>query len=291
MHSTQNKHDMSCFYYNLKQIFFKINLRSSEKYCCHTNSRAGIYDYANIQTSKWIALELTYFLKYIKWTSWIDMKGELRKNQILDSGKKLFAKHGYYEINVEDILRDAHISRGTFYIYFKNKEDLFISILEKFLAEWEKRLELSTAEIDPHDLQAYYRVLVTHSFRFFRIDPYISNILVRVAPGTNELFEPYIERFEQRMLEIIINYLQMGIDHGVFRKDLDVEVLAKILTAGHLRIAYYYFIKYPEKRTHRSIEHISMEVYNMFFRGLQAPPEASPSKPTKTRKKTRGVSS
>jgi len=64
------------------------------------------------------------------------MKGDLRKKQIIDSAKKLFSQRGYYETHVESILREAKIGKGTFYLYFKNKEDLFITILDEFLAAW-----------------------------------------------------------------------------------------------------------------------------------------------------------
>ena len=66
------------------------------------------------------------------------MKGELRKNQILDGAEKLIARNGYYQTHVEDILREVKLGKGTFYLYFKNKEDLFISILERFLDDWEE---------------------------------------------------------------------------------------------------------------------------------------------------------
>ena len=61
------------------------------------------------------------------------MKGELRKDQILDCSKKIFSEKGYYETYVEEIIKEARVGKGTFYRYFMNKEDLFISVLIKFL--------------------------------------------------------------------------------------------------------------------------------------------------------------
>jgi AcrR family transcriptional regulator len=39
------------------------------------------------------------------------MKGELRKNQILDGAKKLIARNGYYQTRVEDILREVKLGK------------------------------------------------------------------------------------------------------------------------------------------------------------------------------------
>jgi TetR/AcrR family fatty acid metabolism transcriptional regulator len=198
------------------------------------------------------------------------MKSALRKKQIIETGKKLFAQNGYYGTHVESILREASIGKGTFYLYFKNKEDLFITILSDFLDEWEKGLKASLEGLDPADLESCYRTMIINSFRFFRLDPYISKIFVRVGPGLNEIFEPYIELFEQRMLDYLMDYLRKGIDNGLFRKDLDVELVSNVLVGGHLRIAYYYFINRPKNSKQKSIAHITKEVYSMVIQGLMA---------------------
>jgi AcrR family transcriptional regulator len=196
------------------------------------------------------------------------MKSAQRKKQIMEAGKKLFAQKGYYEANVEDIRQSIGIGKGTFYLYFKNKEDLFIAIMDDFLNEWVSVLKHALTDIDPTDLQGFYRTMINNSFRFFRLDPYISKIFVRIGPGINEHFEPYIERFEQTMLKFVMDYLRMGIKNGFFRQDLDVELVANILVGGHLRIAYRYFINRPPESKQRSIGNISQKVFDMIIRGL-----------------------
>lgn len=196
------------------------------------------------------------------------MKSALRRKQIMDAGKKLFAQKGYYEANVEDIRQSIGIGKGTFYLYFKNKEDLFIAIMDDFLNEWVSVLKHALSDIDPTDLQGFYRTMINNSFRFFRLDPYISKMFVRIGPGINEHFEPYIERFEQTMLKFVMDYLRMGIKNGFFRDDLDVELVANILVGGHLRIAYHYFIDRPPDSKQRSIGTITQEVFDMIIRGL-----------------------
>ena len=97
------------------------------------------------------------------------MKGELRKNQILDGAKKLIARNGYYQTRVEDILREVKLGKGTFYLYFKNKEDLFISILERFLDDWEEVVLKATAEPGLNDLQSYFQASPFSKFFIGRI--------------------------------------------------------------------------------------------------------------------------
>jgi AcrR family transcriptional regulator len=199
------------------------------------------------------------------------MKGELRKKQILDGAKKLIAQNGYYQTHVEDILREAKLGKGTFYLYFKNKEELFISILESSLDDWEEVVLKAAIDPDHSDLQSYFRALITRSLNFFQRNEELCNIYLRIGPGINDIFEPYIERFEQKMLKYVTDELQKGADAGFFRKDMDIDVMANIIVGAFLRIAYYYFVVKKGKRKKPNIEHISEEFFQFLIRGLQSP--------------------
>jgi AcrR family transcriptional regulator len=196
------------------------------------------------------------------------MKGELRKNQILDGAKKLIARNGYYETHVEDILREVKIGKGTFYLYFKNKEDLFIAILERFLDEWEGTVLDALTDTGQQDLRTYFLTLITRSLQFFKQNEDLCNIYLRIGPGISDIFETYIERFEQKLLKYVTDELIKGVDAALFRKDLDIKVMANILVGAHLRIAYYYFVLKKGKRGNPSIERIAEEFFNLIFKGL-----------------------
>ena len=196
------------------------------------------------------------------------MKGELRKNQILDGAKKLIARNGYYETHVEDILREVKIGKGTFYLYFKNKEDLFIAILERFLDEWEGTVLGALTDTGQQDLRTYFLSLITRSLQFFKQNEDLCNIYLRIGPGISDIFETYIERFEQKLLKYVTDELIKGVDAALFRKDLDIKVMANILVGAHLRIAYYYFVLKKGKRGNPSIDRIAEEFFNLIFKGL-----------------------
>lgn len=51
-------------------------------------------------------------------------QGRQTMRRLLDAGSGVFAEHGYHASRVDDIVRAAHTSHGTFYLYFTNKEDL-----------------------------------------------------------------------------------------------------------------------------------------------------------------------
>ena len=53
---------------------------------------------------------------------------ERRRQQIMMSAKRLFSAKGFHRTTMEDIAREAELSPGTIYLYFKNKEDLYASL-------------------------------------------------------------------------------------------------------------------------------------------------------------------
>ena len=63
------------------------------------------------------------------------MERQARREQVLRHAKRIFARKGYHRTNVADIITRARIARGTFYLYFQNKKDLFEELLNQVLGE------------------------------------------------------------------------------------------------------------------------------------------------------------
>ncbi|TAM39648.1 TetR/AcrR family transcriptional regulator, partial [bacterium] len=55
----------------------------------------------------------------------------LRRRDILRAAEHVFALKGYYEATMQDIARDAQYATGTVYLYFKDKESLYFSLVER----------------------------------------------------------------------------------------------------------------------------------------------------------------
>ena len=64
-----------------------------------------------------------------------------RKKEIMDTARALFYQNGYTNTSVNFIIETIGISKGTFYYYFKSKEDLLDNIVEKFTNEIISKLE------------------------------------------------------------------------------------------------------------------------------------------------------
>ena len=77
-------------------------------------------------------------------------RGRLTRRRLLDAGARVFATKGYHATRVDDIVKLARTSHGTFYLYFSNKEELFHALAEE-VADAMRELAESLGPITPGD--------------------------------------------------------------------------------------------------------------------------------------------
>ncbi len=61
-------------------------------------------------------------------------RGQRTLARLLDAGASVFAERGYHAARVDDIVKAAETSHGTFYLYFASKEDLFRTLAQDLAA-------------------------------------------------------------------------------------------------------------------------------------------------------------
>jgi AcrR family transcriptional regulator len=85
---------------------------------------------------------------------------ERKKTAILDAARAVFSRKGYADAAVEDVAEEAHIAKGTVYLYFKSKEEMYLAALAKDIramsAESRQKMEAATSFRDK--LRVFLRV-------------------------------------------------------------------------------------------------------------------------------------
>ncbi|MFW6080979.1 MAG: TetR/AcrR family transcriptional regulator [Desulfosalsimonas sp.] len=198
------------------------------------------------------------------------MDKEKRKEQILECAKKLFAAHGYYSTQISDIIREAGVARGTFYRYFTNKKDIFVTLLENYYQRWIYEISLEAHQLDLLTItpEHYFRHRVKSTFLFFANDPYLCKITLRMGLGLPPDMEGSIQRLEDRIIERIKKDLTVGINNNHIDPGVDVELTANLVVGSILRISYFYFALGEKKKTAGDVEQITEEVCRIYFPGL-----------------------
>jgi len=72
-----------------------------------------------------------------------------RRKQLLNAATRVFGRKGYWSASITDIIQAAGVARGTFYLYFRSKHDIFVAIVDSFREEQKRLLQQSGPEEGP----------------------------------------------------------------------------------------------------------------------------------------------
>lgn len=157
-------------------------------------------------------------------------KRVIPKSKILQAGEKLFAQKGFYLTTLEEIASGANLAKGTIYLYFKNKTDLFISIIERKLDVLLRKIkqgieeEASPVEEIKKTTRVHLKFLEQNR-NFFKILQSFSEEYKKEME--KELTERVIKK-NTRYLEILQHLFEKAIEHREV-KPLNARKLAVIL--------------------------------------------------------------
>lgn len=164
---------------------------------------------------------------------------EQRRNDILNAAERIFFSKGFEDSTMDDVAEEAELSKGTLYLYFKSKEELFHeiakrggSILEEYFSNAVKNKENGLLKVKAIG-EAYVKFYTEH-YEYHR-----ALLYGNMKKGPNS--EPRTEIGEQKMNsnEIFVGAIVDGINDGSLRSNLDPSATAFLLwgqTMGVLQL-------------------------------------------------------
>ena len=107
---------------------------------------------------------------------------------ILDTSAKVFASKGYHNTGVKDIVEDAGISVGSFYFYFKGKEELFTELYLNTVKDFQDNAE-KVLDIKNYTLAKNFVRVITANLWMYENKRELARIMLIEAVGLNPEFE------------------------------------------------------------------------------------------------------
>ena len=101
-----------------------------------------------------------------------DLQQKMRRGQILDAAKRLFHAKGFSSATMEDIAQEAELSPAAIYLYFKNKDDLYVSLNLQLLEYLSDKLEKLYLQEGP-DAEEKIETLKDLFYDVYNFDPLI----------------------------------------------------------------------------------------------------------------------
>ncbi len=162
------------------------------------------------------------------------------------AAEKLFATRRFHEIKLEDVARKARVGKGTIYLYFENKDDLFFQTATSGFEELCQLLQQNSPK------KAIFReelltacTKITDFFeerhQLFRV---MNNEDVRLCFARGSIHKRWMQR-RKLLLTAVTAIIQRGIDEGQIRSDILPDVLAAFLL-GMLRTRAWDLGETPE---------------------------------------------
>lgn len=151
---------------------------------------------------------------------------EEKRALVLQSAMSCFAQKGYATTSIDDIVRQAKMSKGAIYNYFKSKEEIFLTILYARMAAMETRLDEMFAGVTTATekisrlIRNYIQLPNAPEARMWVLIQLEFELYVTRHPALS--FIP--EKSEAFLHDIYANIIREGIENGEFHPDLNLKV-------------------------------------------------------------------
>jgi AcrR family transcriptional regulator len=168
------------------------------------------------------------------------------KDKIIEAALNRFSDKGLHATKVSDIVKEAGVAQGTFYLYFKNKDDIFLAIVEKHFSDMEQALEklsdIPSMAGDPIKAKQYLRLLFSELLNHFYRNRVIIQTIQAYGTNSHDVFE-ICRRYERRLVELIKQELKLCPFVRSFETDDQLEIVAFASKGMFYEIATEWFIQ------------------------------------------------
>jgi AcrR family transcriptional regulator len=154
------------------------------------------------------------------------MRAPERREQLLQVARKVFAKGGYQTVTMDDVARQAGVTKPILYDHFPSKRDLYQGLLEADLTALEERIRTAIETSSGNrerirgSFQAYFDFVDDEGAGF--------RLLMKEAVGAEEEFRDLIGRFRERVLALVTEVMTRESRGNLSRKEAEEVALGLI---------------------------------------------------------------
>ena len=199
---------------------------------------------------------------------------EERPQQILHAALEVFGERGLAGARLDDIARRAGVSKGTIYLYFPNKEELFRGVVRAIVVDRLRQAAAKSGEGDPvEELKRYMR----EHWDFVRSPEF--QTIFQLVTGELHNFPDLAEFYGREVVmpanQLLAGMIRRGMDRGDFRQ-LDPILAARLLSSTTMTHSTWCARRHVFKLlTDVTDEQVFEQISDFFFHAIQAIPAAS----------------
>jgi TetR/AcrR family transcriptional regulator len=147
-----------------------------------------------------------------------------RRQEIIEAAEKVFFSKGFTNTTMDDVASEAELSKGTLYLYFKSKEELYrVFVLRGITKLHELFVEYSSKQ--PNGILKVKAIGEAYIKFYFEYPDYYKAIMYdetkTISDIVNNTEDEEIMKIKMDSNQILINTIKEGIEDGSIRNDLD----------------------------------------------------------------------
>ncbi len=186
-----------------------------------------------------------------------------KKDAIIEAAVRVFADKGFYYAKVRDVAQEAGVADGTIYLYFKNKDDILISLFESkmdlILTRFREAISRSDDPIEK--LNLFFKLY----FNLIKEDEKLAEVFQVELRQSGKFLKDYKNQKFSDYLNLIAEIIQEGIDSAFFRPDINVQIMKLVIFGAIDEVARQWILGAESKY---SLEEATKEVSRTLISGL-----------------------
>ena len=147
-----------------------------------------------------------------------------KRQEIIDKVTELYLRFGIRSVTMDDIVREVGISKKTLYQYFNDKSELVLSVIDcdskKKKIEHDEALEGASNAIE--------KMMAFYNFQMNMVKEYNPSMIYDLRKYYPEMHRKFINKKREIIYENVLNNLKQGKTEGLYRKELNEEVIAML---------------------------------------------------------------
>ena len=175
-------------------------------------------------------------------------QGAETKQRLYESAEQLFSQYNYTDVSVEAITEAAGVTKGTFYVHFDSKDELYVSIFADYAARIDMDYKAFLDDL-PSDMPTSDMLLAL-------IEKIADVLIGTVGYGKMKTFYTLqltktvstdaVNGYNRELYAMFSDLLNKGIQRGEFKISLPLEALARHFVMAIRGITYEWCIRYPD---------------------------------------------
>lgn len=193
-----------------------------------------------------------------------------KRQRIMDAAIQVFAAKGFYGARISDIAKAAKVADGTIYLYFKNKDDLLISLFED-------RMEVIVARFrhritDEPSAKARLRGFIDQHLQMVAEQPTLAEVLTRELRQSAKFVREYPAPKFSEYLDLIEEIIEYGRQTGEFDSGVAPKVLKRALFGALDEVSLHWV---TSRRKPYTLEAAAEDIWRLCAQGMLRQPSRS----------------